>query len=162
MTEVTSKIRLKTGNFEIEYEGNITDFKTHLTEILETVSGYLPAAAASTQQAPIGTANNVVPFASGQLEATTNTIASKLGCNNGVDLIKAAALQLTLVQGKSKFTRQELIDEMKTSSYHKSSYISNLTSYLKTLLSNGLLNESQKDTYSVNPSQLQQLQLQVA
>ena len=162
MSEVTFKIRLKVGGLEIEYEGDITEFKGHLTEIMETVSSYLPQATSAQQTPSAPAASNVVPFEGGQLQATTNTIASKLGCNNGVDLIKAAALQLTLVQGKPKFTRQELINEMKTSSYHKNTYISNLSAYLKTLLSNGFFNESQKDVYSVNPTQLQQLQAQVA
>lgn len=162
MTELSSKIRLKVGEVEVEYEGDISELKEHLAELLKTVSEInvperaWPAAAEVDMQdaAPIKGKKTA-------LEGTTNSIASSISCNSGSDLIKAASLQLTLVQGKEKFTRQELIAEMKTSTYHKSTYVGNMSSYLKNLFKD-FLNEASKDTFSIKPTALEKYRSQIA
>lgn len=155
------KLKLGFGDIQIEYEGQLTELKEHLPELLKVIEGFKPAltivaTGKNTETAPAKVANN------NKIEATTNTLAAKLNCSSCSELIKAAALQLTLVQGKTKFTRQELVTEMKTSSYYKDTYMGNLNKYLKTLIKAGFLNEAQKDVYAVNPSQLSVLEAQIA
>lgn len=155
------KLKLSFGDIQIDYEGQLTELNEHLPELLKIIEGFKPSvevitAGKNPDSAPVKVANN------NKIEATTNTIAAKIGCKSGPDLIKAVALQLTLAQGKVKFSRAEIINEMKTSAYHKETYIGNLSLNLKNLLKAGFLNESQKDIYSINPAQLQALEAQVA
>ena len=152
MTLQTTKISLKFGDIQVEYDGNVAELTKYLPELLETISRFSAPKNGQDRDANEMDLSNVVPIRgdASKMEATTNMIASKMGCNSGPDLIKAAALQLTLVQGKGKFTRLELVKEMKTSSYHRITYEKNLSVYLKTLFKD-FLNEAQKNTYSIMP-----------
>ncbi|MCB1838859.1 MAG: hypothetical protein KDI61_01170 [Alphaproteobacteria bacterium] len=162
MTKLPTKIRLKVGAIEVEYEGDIAELKEHLPDLLETVTGIdVPENVQPAETAGMSAPNVVSMQGKHKMEGTTNSIASAIGCKSGPDLIKAASLQLTLVQGKEKFTRRELIAEMKTSTYHKETYIRNLGSYLKTLFKD-FLNESSKDTFSIKPAALEQYRSQLA
>ena len=63
----------------------------------------------------------------------------------------AAAAFLTFGVGKSRFGRQLLRDEMKKSQYYKSSYSSNLSSYLHRLVKNQQLFGVTTDVYQLAP-----------
>src|SRR5262249_24000864 len=105
---VMSRISIKVGELEIEYEGEqkfITD------GLLKLVKDILTA-----------------------LETTT--MAQKLGQKSGAaNLALAAAVHLTLVKNKEHFTHQELLTEMRTATtVYKSSYGSNIIGTLKRLV----------------------------
>lgn len=73
----------------------------------------------------------------GAISGTTKTIAAKLGATTGKELIVAAAAQLTFVAQKHTFTRNEILESMKSATgYFKITYSNNLTKYL-----NGLVDE---------------------
>lgn len=96
------------------------------------------------------------------LEATTNVIAIKLGGNDCLSLMKAAACHLVLVKGKIRFERQDLLNEMKDSDYYKESYGGNMSYYIKNLLKSGFFNEPQRNTYAIVPHHLKQLEKALA
>jgi hypothetical protein len=158
------KLKLSVGAVQIEYEGDLSQLKTCVSDLLEVISNGAPSAMAShanrSADSQIGT--SLAANGNAKIQATTNTIAGKIGCNSGPDLIKAACVQLTLVQGKDEFTRQEIINEMKTSSYHKENYVGNMSASLKSLIKANFLNEKRKDVFAIHPSNLSSLEAQIA
>ena len=89
---------------------------------------------------------------------TVTAIAAKMGVKKGPELIIAAATKLNVVDGRDRFSRDELIAAMKSaSSYYKKSYLSNLSAQLKTLLDNGRLTEPATDHYTLTASEVQQV-----
>jgi hypothetical protein len=164
MTTV-SKIKIKLGPIEIEYEGSEMFLKEELPQLLSAVSDLYAksniAIGASTAQVPagLGAANgSVKPI----LEATTGSIAAKLSVKSGPDLVLAAAARLTLVTGTPKFSRQNITDEMKTATaYYKATYLNNLTSYLNGLVKDGKLNEPSQGNYALTAASLKDLEQRI-
>jgi hypothetical protein len=160
----TSKLKIKLGPIEVEYEGSETFLKEELPQLLAAVSdlyakshaalGALvqPSAAASSTEAKNG-------HATAKLQATTGAIAAKLKVNSGSELIMAAAAKLSLVTGLDSFPRQSIIDEIKTASaYYKATYLNNLTSSLNALVRNGKLNEPSQGKYALTAASLTELE----
>jgi hypothetical protein len=151
---MTSKIRIKLGAIEVEYEGSEQFLKEELPQLLT----------AALKEAPAGTLPNTTQQAdAGILQGTTGTIAAKLVVKQGPDLIIAAAARMTFVLEKSAFSRQEIIDEMKTASaYYKKSYLGNLTPYINTLMKDGKLLEPSTGTYSLSATAQADLKARLA
>jgi DNA-directed RNA polymerase delta subunit len=96
-------------------------------------------------------------------QATTGSIAAKLNAKTGSEVALAAAAYLSLVQRKPTFTRQELLDAMKTASgRYKQSFSDNLSSYITTLAKDGKLLSPGNDTYSLSAGTASDLQKQLA
>ena len=155
---MTSKIRIKMGPIEIEYEGSETFLKVELPELLGAVSNLYKESGLCSKPSletpePISTGGTEITQPP-PIEATTGSIAAKLQCKTGPDLVMAAAARLTFVLEKDKFTRDDLLEEMKTASayYNKNYSGGNLTKYLSTLMKNGKINEPSKNTYSLTAS----------
>lgn len=154
----TSKIRIKYGQIEVEYEGSEEFLKAEMPALLSVV-----AALQSPPAPPSGTdtsvvSGTVVPSAtstpSGH-QLTTNSIAAKIGAKSGSDLVRASAARLMIFGGKQTFTRPELTKEMRTATnYFKGTYLSNLSGTLSRLVSDNVLLESSPDVYALQASAL--------
>lgn len=148
---MTMKLKIRAGNVEVEYEGPEAFVNKKLPKLISDiakieVTDIIPSDESDEKGDKKDKNGSKVKFT-----GTTNTVASKLVCKSGPDLIVAAATRLTLVLGKNSFQRQELLKEMKVaSSYYKKSYEKNLTQNLKPLLKSNKLNEIAKDTYSLS------------
>lgn len=161
----TSKIKIKLGAIEIEYEGSESFLKEELPQLLSAVSD-LYAKSRSTLEPPLLQSNSNLPPGSNpnagdkpKLEATTGSIAAKLGCKSGPELVMAAAARLTFVLEESTLPRQKIIDEMKTATaYYKATYLNNLTSYLNNLVKDGKLNEPSQGKYALTAASLKDLE----
>lgn len=164
----TSKIKIKLGAIEVEYEGSEAFLKEELPQLLSAVSelyskahagdGTLLAAAGVPNQSAAGT-NTVGHAQKPKFEATTGSLAAKLAVKSGPELILAAAARLTFVSQTPTFARQKLIDEMKTASaYYKATYLNNLTAYLNGLVKDGKLNEPTQGNYALTASSLKDLE----
>ena len=138
-----SKIRIKLGPIEVEYEGSETFLKKELPDLIKTVTE-LAKTSQITGQVNLGDA----------FQLTTSSIAAKLSCSKGPDLVIAAAAHLSFVQKVDVFSRKQLLNDMKSASgYYKSSYRDNLSSYLKTLLKTHKLTEPTRGHYSLDASE---------
>ncbi len=144
------KIKLKTASVEVEYEGSEEFFKQELPTLLAKFSGFgidlIPPknADTSSKDAERGGVHK-------SIRGTTATIASKLGCTSGRQLIVAAAAHLTFVAGHKTFSRQELLDEIKgAAGYYKVTYRNNLSGYLQRLIKDGKLLEASTDSYCLS------------
>lgn len=158
---MTSKLRIRIGEVEIEYEGSEEFLKQELPQLLTTAMELRKAADASGSKA--GAGGGEKKGASPLGAATTATIAARLKVKSGPDLLIAAAARLTLIQNKDTFTRQELLAEMQTaSSYYKKSYSNNLSSYLSGCVSSGDLTETARHTYALGATKKESLEAQLA
>jgi len=150
---MSSKIRIKMGPMEIEYEGSEDFLKTELPSLITVVSTlYKQSGLAST-----GGGTNITESHKGQaggskLQMTTASIAANLQSKSGSDLVLAACAKLDFGLGNASYTRDQINSEMKSASgYYKTSYTSNLSNYLQTLVKEGELNEQATDTYALTP-----------
>ena len=143
-----SKIRIKLGPIEVDYEGSEAFLKQELPSLIKTVTELSLSWSRVEDENDQGEGDK--RKGGKTLQLSTNSIAAKLPCSSGPDLILAAATHLTLVKGQDVFTRKQLLDEMKTASgYYKATYRDNLSSYLKTLLKADSLTESSPGRFSL-------------
>ena len=149
-----SRIKIKMGAIEVECEGSENFLKQELPEIIKSVSDlYKESHHNLPEEETVETTTeiNSKPAFNGPLNVgTTGSVAAKLSTKSGSELLVAAAARLTFGEGKSTFTRAELLDEMKSAtSYYKSSYSSNLTKYLSSAVKDGKFLETSKGVYAI-------------
>ncbi len=160
---MTSKIRIRIGDVEVEYEGSEDFLKNELQELLSGVlelhrERNISGGSSSSLVSPLGGSSP-----GGDFTGTTAAFAAKLSANTGSDLILAAAARLTMAAGQPTFSRQTLLSEIQTaSSYYKASYSKNFSNYLKRLTESDSLREVSTDTYSVSSAELQNLKAKLA
>jgi hypothetical protein len=149
---MTSKVRIKMGPIEVDYEGSEEFLKEELVNLLTSVSKlYKESGMASAVLTPDSGGAGSGSGAAKTVQGTSATIAAKLGVDSGPDLVMAACARLTFVLRKQAFSRKEILEEMKTASgYYKKSYSNNLSTYLQGLVSDGKLLETSTDNYSLN------------
>jgi hypothetical protein len=150
---MTSKLRIKLGNLEVDYEGTDEFIKDQFPSLLKTLKELGTLNVAPPPPSPEDAPQNV-PVG----DHPTNTIALKLGCSTGSDLVRAAAVRLGIIKKAATFSRKSLLAEMKTAtSYYKDTYRSNLDSYLKTLVDNGTLLLQGESTYALSAAKISEL-----
>lgn len=160
--EMTSKIRMKLGSIEVEYEGTENFLKEEFLQLLEAVANLYKQSGLSEIKQNSGGSGGV-GVAVQQLQSTTGAIAAKLGCKSGPDLTIAAAARLTLASGKETFSRKDILNEMKTATaYYKATYRGNFSAILNGLIKDGALLEPAKDTYSLSATKKTELGKQLA
>lgn len=161
MSAIETKIRIKFGQLEIEYEGRESFLENDISNFLDKV--------VSLHKESNG--NNV--FHSPTEEKKTNnsaekeqiidysvtTFASRLEATTGSDLALAAAASLTFAKGKKTFSRAEIRSEMReASNYFNNNMISNLSASLKRLVSSRRLNETSSGTYALTANEKAQME----
>lgn len=165
MSDDIAKIRLKIGQLEIEYEGCSSFLQDDLLNLMEKMVGFLAEheAPIPTDSAPAQTNGAGSTGSTGELDHSTNTIATILGAKTGPDLVVAASAGLTLVQGKDRFSRKELLTEMKTAtSFFKKTYSNNLSKYLEGLTNADRLRLVAKNTYAISANEKKKLETELA
>ena len=94
---------------------------------------------------------------------TAASLAAKLGCASGSDLIVAAAAFLAFNKKKDKFNRRQLLNEMKVAEpFYKKNYSRNLSAYIKSLLKSEKLVSPSKNSFGLNPSFRAELEAKLA
>jgi hypothetical protein len=78
---------------------------------------------------------------------TINTVASKLGADSCRTVLIAAAIHLTLFQGKDAFTRSELVALARSAKVWKADYNNQTSTMIGRLADAGTLVEKSKDNY---------------
>lgn len=145
---MTSKLRIKIGSLEIEYEGSDEFIKVELPMLLDKL--YELKGSSEVEESDDDETQDGNGKAPG-LDMTTNTIAQKLGAKSGSDLTKSAAARLGLILGKETFSRKEILKEMGSAkSFFKKSYRNNLDNSLKTLLTNNVLLLQGENIYALH------------
>lgn len=153
-----SKIRLKMGGVELEYEGSDDFLREELPILLDKL--YALASFVSSGPRENGAGIDEGGQKGGEAGAgianpgqigTTSSIAADLDAKTGPDLALAAAVRLTLGLGKASFSRKELLTEMQSAtSYYNKNMSSNLSTMLVAMIKNKILREVAKDTFSLS------------
>jgi hypothetical protein len=130
---MSSKIKIKMGQIEVEYEGPESFLKEELPALLNAVSElYLKGNFSENvlqESSHISDDSSSHPVKHNEIySGTTGSIAAKLKCSVAQDLVLAAAAHLALVKGIGKMPRKQIIDEMRSATgYFKTTYVNNLT-----------------------------------
>jgi hypothetical protein len=164
---MTSKIRIKMGSIEVDYEGPEQFLTKELLKLLKDVANLQHENGNNKKGHNSESENdkddNEEGDTNAKISGTTKTIAAKLECKNPTDLLMAAAAQLSIVQKKHRFTRKELHDGMKSASgYYKSSMGNNLTKTITGCIKSGELVEHSTDNYALKASKLKELETKLA
>jgi hypothetical protein len=145
------KLKLKTANVEIEYEGGEDFLRSELMGFITEV------AEVHKENQPIGTTiqqTNTPPAgvtSGGTINLSVNSIAAKLTVTTGPDLVLAACADLTLALNRDTFSRKDILDSMKTAStYYKKSYSNNFSNYLDGLVRNDKVLQQANDVYALH------------
>jgi hypothetical protein len=159
---LSSKLRIRIGEVEIDYEGTEEFLKQELPQLLKTAMELHRAAGADNKSGSSGSSDGRKGGA-GVPALTTGSIAAKLNATSGLDLLLAAGAHLTLVAKKETFSRQELLTEMQNASgYYKKSFSKNLTSYLNSALTDQKLTETAKNIFALSAKTRAELEGQLA
>ena len=152
-----SRIRIKLGQMEVEYEGSEAFIKQELLDFVEKVSALRITPSGGEAGGSGGTDTLAVKL-------STKSIAGMLECKTGRDLVLSAAAHFTLSRATENFTRQQLLTEMQTAGggYYKKSYSNNMTKYLDGLVKDGDLKETSTGTYSLSADRRKTLEAQLA
>lgn len=147
---MSSKLRIRIGEVEIDCEGTEEFLKEELPALLRTAMD-LQKVAAATGSSKGGGGANGGKGKHGRHSLTTGSIAALLKAKSGPDLLLAAAAHLTFVANKDTFSRQELLNEMQNATaYYKKSYSNNLTKYLSGAVTEKKLQETATNAYALS------------
>ncbi|MDA7088426.1 hypothetical protein PH586_18760 [Pseudomonas sp. SA3-5] len=155
---MNSKIRIKVGTAEVEFEGTEQYMREEIPSILGMLVEYSEFQSSLDEES-----SEILPestdTAKKKLQITTNTIATKLNSNSGADLIIAACAHLCLVKGQDSFKRSNILAEMKlATNFYKQTYSKNLSAALQSLVKAGKILETSVDTYALDSKEKQRLE----
>jgi hypothetical protein len=147
---MTSKVKIKAGSIEVEFEGSEEYMKEELPALVELLYSLSPNEDLADEEESIELQANA-DTSKQKLQLTTNTIATKLNAKKGGDLVLAACAHLALVKGADTYTRANILAEMKlATNFYKTTMNKNLSSLLKRLAKEGKLLETTTDTYALH------------
>jgi hypothetical protein len=154
-----SKIHIKIGNLEIDFEGTEDFIKEELLQTITRINEiFKDNKYQISQNSEIGLNLPLNKIDGQKIEGTVNTISAKLNVKSGSDLVLAASAHLDLVDGRQGFSRRDILMDMKTASnYYKETYGSNLSVYLKNLIKSQKLNEISSETYALQARERERL-----
>ncbi len=160
---MSSKIKIKIDQVEVEFEGSEEFLSKELPVLLKNVLSLYTGMPSVPPKRDAGHNPPPPPPSATEIKMTTNSVAAKLVVKSGADLLMAAAAHLALVKNMTTFTRQQILNEMKTaSSYYKKSYGNNLTGYLNRANSAGTLIENAENAYALSASARASLEKKLA
>ncbi|HEY7244091.1 MAG TPA: hypothetical protein VH678_09440 [Xanthobacteraceae bacterium] len=158
-----ASIRIKLGTIEVEYQGDASFLKDGLLKTVKELLEFREQYPAVSPAEKVTEAKHHNVRKGGEFDHSTDTIANRLGAKSGPDLAFAAAAHLHFVKGKQKFSRAEIVAEMRTAPGHyKSSYHGNMTASLNRLTSKDRLRLVGGDTYALSNKEREALEATLA
>lgn len=157
----SSRIRIKMGQIEVEYEGSHAFLKEDLLALLSAVVDLKQKAGGADLESEHGGVDELKKKdkAAATVTGTVGALAAKLNVSSGPDLIIAAAAKLTFVDGAETFSRPQLLTSIKTASnYYKKTYNNNLSAYLKTLQADQRLTEPSTNNFALTAAEKKKLE----
>jgi hypothetical protein len=161
---VTSKLRVKLGRIELEFEGSEDFIKQELMTVLAQVKTLGAAMDSLQDDEDDGNGDgDTKSKAKADPTLTTSTIAATLQVSSGPELVIAALARLCIVSGAAKASRKEIIVEMKTATaYFNDNYVGNLTSSLKGLITSKRINDLGSGNYTLSATERTALEPKIA
>ena len=161
MDKNIAKIRLKIGQFEIEYEGNEAFLEDEIYQVVEKM-----ASVHAKHIAILPTSTLSVDAESGEalpspvkVDLAVSTIAERLNVKTGVDLVIAAMAYLALVENRTKCSRNEIRDTMRSDeSHYRDAMGNNLTRSLQGLVRDKCLNKTSDGQYVLSAQKKREIE----
>lgn len=147
-----TKIHIRLGEIEVEYEGEADFLSSGLTTLLEQLHEL--SARVSKERGSAKTHVEPKPREVGTtaLPMTTKTVAQKLSAKSGSELALAAGAQLGILQGQHTFKRSEIQKQMESATgIYTPNMASNLTKSLNRLVKNRKMVEAEAGVYALTP-----------
>jgi hypothetical protein len=152
---MTSKIKIRSGDFEVDFEGSEDFIKEDLMKLINGLSEVKIQNQSDLVKKTIHHGNGI--------NMTASSIAAKLNSKTGADLVISACAHLHFVKKMESMTRKEILQEMKDAkSYFKNTYNKNLSRLLISLIKDKKLLESGKDIYSLEAQFIKELREKLA
>lgn len=152
-----SRLQLKVGIVEFSGEGNSEWLSEQLDKVLLKIPEYIQSR--PEYQGELGEEKfkkEGVEAGSHNLSAVS--VAAKMKVKSGQDLVLAAVAYLRFVQGKSTFSREEILTTMKSATgYYQKNYSGNLTKMLTALIKNESIMENANHSYSLHANKESEL-----
>lgn len=153
------KVRIKTINLEIEYEGNLSFLEKSLLGLAKDFGNLKiedqiknPIEIQHSQHS-----QNNLP--QGALTLSTNDIAAELEVKKGPELVIASMAKLYFVDGKRTFSRDQILEEMKqASNYFEANHRKNLSNSLLRLSNHKRIKSPSKHIYSLSAEEIKKLE----
>lgn len=165
MTEgaMTTKIKIRIGAIEIEYEGPEAFLKEELPALVTALATLHKTAVKDKLEQEEEHEETKDKKKGNVVQLSTNSIAAKLKVTSGSELVMAAAARLALGLGKATFSRKDITKEMKTAtSYHKKTYLNNLTKSINGLVTGQKLLEQSQGIYALHAEERKRLEATLA
>ena len=151
-------LRATLGHLTVEVDASRSFIRNDFLEVLRDLQE-LAVAAPGTTLANVYAESPADSSGEPRLDLTTGSIAAALNVRTGSELAVAAAAKLTLVDGRQRFSRRDLMAEMRTAgSYFKKTYSSNFSNYLNTLLKERRLIESSAGVFALAEATRREIQ----
>ena len=159
---MTSKLRVKLGRLELDFEGSEDFIKQELMTVLEQIKT-LGVAAGTAELEDDEEPKDTKTKTKTNAGLTTSTIATTLEVSSGPELVIAALARLCLVGGAEKASRKDITTEMRSATaYFKETYVGNLTPALKGLITSNRINDVGSSNYSLTASEHTSLEAKIA
>ncbi len=152
-------MKLKTSLFEIE----VSSDGGEVTDLFERSLKAAISATEQQQAQPLdGPSNSTTPTkgttkldsSPQHPQGTINTIVAKLNAKSCRELLMAAMVHHTLVEGNARVSRADWIDCAKESHTWKVDYSNQMALNVKRLVANGFVVENAKDVFSLSTDQV--------
>lgn len=155
MTQAPSKIRIKIGTMELEYEGDSDFLDGGIEKLLETMGSLASKVPTESIQAPerviVAPTDHTSDTGASPLSFTTSTLAAYTDAKSAPELALCAMFYLEKVKRQNANTRADILAEMKTATaYYKSTMSSNNSSNLKSLAKSKRINEVSSGKYALS------------
>jgi hypothetical protein len=160
-----SNISIRVGGISFDWETDLQLTLEDINQLLDRIGALYMATPPAIDGAKVGEPPQQVPNAAVASVAPglhVNSIASTMSASSGPDLAIAAAAYLQIVQQKSSFTRQELLDAMKEATkFYNANMSGNLTKILNGLVGSRL-NQVGQNSYSMSAAEFSKVETQLA
>ncbi|WP_339862833.1 hypothetical protein [Thalassospira alkalitolerans] len=159
-----SKIKIKMGSIEIEYEGSSDFLKQEIFDLVEAVSKLHQVSHDDGLNSLIKGPEYIENLAGvgEKIEGSCNEIAKKLSAKNGTELIFAASSKLYFVDCKERFTYEEIRSEMNSASnYVNEAMKKNFAQNLKSVVKQDRLKDLGGKTYSLAAAKIDETRARI-
>lgn len=168
MSSSETKIKIRVGAIEVDYEGDpafltngLNGLIKNLADIHQTIPASMPVAQSTeTVNAPTPTANK-----NGQssIGLSTKSIAARMDADGGPELAICAMAHLELVKGLESYERKSILDEMKTATgYYNSNMSGNNAANIASLVKNKRVTEVGTGKFCLSAAEKKKVEAAIA
>jgi hypothetical protein len=160
---MSERLRIKCGEVELDYEGDLVFQKADLLEWIEKLSNLSATVERSSTDKGVHPVDRGGAKASLSKVESVSDIARKLSVTTGPDLVLAASAALHFLHGKAEFTSREITASMREAKhFFKPSYVNNQSIALERLVKKGAMRLLGGDRYALSHETIEELKNSLA